>query len=60
MSVVAYGFLAFLSCLNQRAEARILIAATAALYISLIALPRLYLGLHWASDVIAGTSFGLA
>ena len=60
MSVVAYGFLAFLICRNQRPAARLLIAASAALFISLIAFSRLYLGVHWASDVIAGESFGLA
>ena len=42
------------------AAARLLIAATTALCIALIALSRLYLGVHWASDVIAGASFGLA
>ena len=59
MSVVAHGFLAFLIWRKQRAVARHVIAATDALYISLIALSRLYLGVHWASDVIAGASFGL-
>lgn len=60
MSVVVYGFLAFLICRKQRASVRLLIATTTTLGIALIALSRLYLGVHWASDVIAGASFGLA
>lgn len=60
MSVVVYGFLAFLICRKQRAAIRNLIAVSAAILIALIALSRLYLGAHWASDVIAGMSFGLA
>lgn|GEM_PF-747474 len=60
MSVVAYGFLAFLICRKRRAGVRLVIATTAALCISLIAFSRLYLGVHWVSDVIAGASFGLA
>ena len=59
-SVVVYGFLAFLICREQRARVRNSIALTAALVIALIAFSRLYLGAHWASDVIAGMSFGLA
>ena len=53
MSVVVYGFLAFLICRKQRAGVRNSIALTAALVIALIAFSRLYLGAHWASDVIA-------
>ena len=60
MSVVAYGFLAFLVGRKQGAAVRFLIATTATLGIALVALSRLYLGVHWASDVIAGASFGLA
>ncbi len=60
MSVVVYGLLAFLICREQRAWVRNSIAVLVTLVIALIAFSRLYLGVHWASDVIAGISFGLA
>ena len=43
MSVVAYGFLAFLICRKQRAPVRLLIATTTAFGIALIASSRLHL-----------------
>jgi membrane-associated phospholipid phosphatase len=60
MSVVVYGFLIFLVCREQCVGFRKAIALTAALLVSLIAFSRLYLGVHWLSDVVAGMSFGLA
>jgi membrane-associated phospholipid phosphatase len=60
MSVVVYGFLGFLVCREQRVSFRQAMAITAGLLASLIAFSRLYLGVHWLSDVVAGMSFGLA
>jgi membrane-associated phospholipid phosphatase len=60
MSVVVYGFLVFLVCRKQPVGFRTTIVLTAALVVSLIAFSRLYLGVHWLSDVVAGMSFGLA
>ena len=60
LSVVVYGFLAFLVCREQRKGVRNGIALAAVLLVVSIAFSRLYLGVHWASDVIAGMSFALA
>ena len=60
MGFVVYGFLAFLVARAQRPTARNRIVAGAVVLVASIAFSRLYLGVHWASDVIAGMSFGLA
>jgi len=60
LSIVAYGFLAFLLCRGERGRLRKAYLLAAALLIALIAFSRLYLGAHWLSDVLGGLSFGAA
>jgi undecaprenyl-diphosphatase len=55
-----YGFLAVLLARDVRPRWQALIAATAALAVTLIGFSRLYLGVHWLSDVIGGIAFGTA
>ncbi len=60
LSIVAYGFLAFLLCRGEQHRLRMVFALAAALLIAPIAFSRLYLGAHWLSDVLGGLSFGVA
>ncbi|MDE2504989.1 MAG: phosphatase PAP2 family protein [Burkholderiales bacterium] len=60
MSVVVYGFLAFLVCRAARSGFRKAAISLTATLITLITLSRLYLGAHWLSDVLGGLSFGVA
>ena len=59
-SIVAYGFLAFLLARGRSDRGKMAITLLAAAVITLIGVSRLYLGVHWFSDVLAGMSLGLA
>lgn len=58
--MILYGFLAFLLGSGQRTTVKLAIYAAAAVLIAAIGLSRLYLGVHWLSDVGAGFSLGFA
>ena len=60
MNIVVYGFLAFLLARAQPVGTKIVITLGAAILILLVAFSRLYLGVHWFSDVLASLSLGLA
>ncbi len=58
--MVTYGFLAFLICLRQPWRVRVPVLAFTTVAVAAIGLSRLYLGMHWLSDVAAGFALGLA
>ncbi|MDA8364435.1 MAG: HAD-IC family P-type ATPase [Gammaproteobacteria bacterium] len=60
MSVVVYGFLAFLLCRRTSPGLRKAVISVSAALVTLIALSRLYLGVHWLSDVLGSLAFGVA
>jgi undecaprenyl-diphosphatase len=60
-SVIVYGTVAYLAArLQQRLASRILTMTVAAIMIVAICFSRLYLGVHYPSDVLAGVVIGLA
>jgi len=60
LSLVVYGFLAFLMAHGKPGWQKIAVAAPAAGLAALIAFSRLYLGAHWFSDVAASVGLALA
>ncbi|WP_233889491.1 phosphatase PAP2 family protein [Paraburkholderia flagellata] len=60
LSIVVYGFLTYLVCRGRQKQAQIRIALISGLLIALISISRLYLGVHWFSDILAGLSLGTA
>jgi undecaprenyl-diphosphatase len=56
-STVIYGLVAYTLARRWRGHAT-LIGAIAALVVAAIAFSRLYLGVHWPSDVVAGVAIG--
>jgi membrane-associated phospholipid phosphatase len=61
VSLAVYGTIGFIAArhLSNR-RARVAVLAAAAVLVALIGFSRLYLGVHFLSDVIAGFSLGLA
>ena len=60
MSLAVYGFLALMIARELPVQRRWIPYTSAGVLIFLIAMSRLYLGVHWFSDVLAGFSLGLA
>jgi len=59
VAVTFYGFLAYLAiCQTKNRRNRYLIASLAAIIIILIGFSRLYLGVHFMSDILAGYLVG--
>jgi len=59
MSLAVYGFLALVIARELHVTRRWLPYSVAGLLVTAIALSRLYLGVHWFSDVFAGALLGL-
>lgn len=59
LSIVVFGFLAFLLARGRPQKTKATVVLVASLVVLLIAFSRLYLGAHWLSDVLAGLSLGL-
>jgi membrane-associated phospholipid phosphatase len=60
VATATFTTLAFVLGRRSGGRRTIAIAAAAAALIALVGFSRLYLGVHYLSDVLAGTSFGLA
>jgi undecaprenyl-diphosphatase len=60
-SIIVYGTVAYLAARLQRnVRSRVLTMAIAALLIALICASRMYLGVHYPTDIAAGLIIGLA
>ena len=60
-AAIVYSTVAYLAArLHKRAWARWLVMTVAAILVALISFSRMYLGVHYPSDVLAGVVIGLA
>jgi undecaprenyl-diphosphatase len=59
LSIICYGMIAYLAMrLTTNLRTRIFIAFAAVMIVVLISISRMYLGVHYLSDVVAGISAG--
>jgi undecaprenyl-diphosphatase len=58
-SIAFYGMLAIVLILWSGAIRRLLVAVGAGLVIIVVGASRLYLGVHWLTDVLGGYALGL-
>ncbi|MHB8061084.1 MAG: phosphatase PAP2 family protein [Ruminiclostridium sp.] len=59
VSMSFYGFLIYLCCKNYKTKWKYLIISLLAILILLVGLSRIYLGVHYASDVLGGFTLGI-
>lgn len=59
-STIVYGFLAFLLSRGKTDNVKIALILLAAIIVTLIAFSRIYLGVHWFSDILGSIFLGLA
>ncbi len=57
--VVFFGFIAYLAWLHQTGFPRMMVIATCSALVILIGPSRIYLGAHWASDVLGSYIIGI-
>ena len=57
--VVFFGFIAYLAWLHQTGRARIIVMGICGALVMLIGPSRVYLGAHWASDVLGSYIIGV-
>jgi membrane-associated phospholipid phosphatase len=60
MSIVVIGALVVLAWRGRAVQTRVLLVLAAAAWVGLVGTTRIYLGVHWLSDVVAGWAVGAA